>query len=303
MRFGRHGNLVGTVCRPVDDRLPDRPFVVFLSSGIIHRTGPNRLHVALARELAGAGIPSLRFDLSGIGDSLIPADARASSIQGQVQSDIDDALDLVRRRYDANRFVLVGLCSGADNALRSIQREKSVVGAVLLDVNTQRTPLYYVHHYARRVGSVRAWINLVTGRNPRVRRIVGQIKSVLGAPSAEPPPFGTEPIAFDSWLTRDQMRRCFESVVARDARLLCIFTAGLEAQYNYRNQFFHLFPRLDFHDCLTFDYYADSDHTFSRIGLRQRLAAQVVSWVTESDFPAVGDGAEDRLASGATTSE
>ncbi|HEY5972738.1 MAG TPA: hypothetical protein VIT22_12400, partial [Pseudoxanthomonas sp.] len=42
--------------------------VVLLNAGLIHRVGPFRLYVRLARELAESGFDVLRFDLPGIGD-------------------------------------------------------------------------------------------------------------------------------------------------------------------------------------------------------------------------------------------
>src|SRR5690606_33422878 len=43
--------------------------VVLLNAGVVHRVGPHRLNVSLARRLAGVGLTSWRVDLSGIGDS------------------------------------------------------------------------------------------------------------------------------------------------------------------------------------------------------------------------------------------
>ena len=50
-----------------------QPWVVLLNAGIIHRIGPNRLYVQLARRLASRGHAVLRFDLAGIGDSEPPS--------------------------------------------------------------------------------------------------------------------------------------------------------------------------------------------------------------------------------------
>ena len=48
---------------------PQAPAVLWLSAGFLHRVGPNRLYVTMARRLAALGFTSVRFDFSGIGDS------------------------------------------------------------------------------------------------------------------------------------------------------------------------------------------------------------------------------------------
>ena len=63
-----HDNhLVAVLSRPALAR--DRPAVIILNAGVLHRVGPHRLHVALARRLAARGLPALRIDLAGVGDS------------------------------------------------------------------------------------------------------------------------------------------------------------------------------------------------------------------------------------------
>lgn len=65
--FGSANPLVGIITHPeIDVGLPT---VILLNAGLIHRIGPNRVYVRLARHLAGLGFQVLRFDLSGIGDS------------------------------------------------------------------------------------------------------------------------------------------------------------------------------------------------------------------------------------------
>ena len=70
-QFGAGGRLVGILTMP---SVPPRnaqelPVFVYLSAGLLHRVGPYRLHVHLARELAQMGFTSLRVDLAGSGDS------------------------------------------------------------------------------------------------------------------------------------------------------------------------------------------------------------------------------------------
>jgi hypothetical protein len=63
------GSLVGILSRPPAGVDPAMPGVLLLNAGRIHRVGPNRLYVAIARRLAAMGFAVCRFDLSGIGDS------------------------------------------------------------------------------------------------------------------------------------------------------------------------------------------------------------------------------------------
>ena len=69
MVFGRSQHLVGVLSTPTVVSAAAPPGIVLVNSGIIHRIGANRVYVRLARALAVCGSASLRFDLSGIGDS------------------------------------------------------------------------------------------------------------------------------------------------------------------------------------------------------------------------------------------
>ena len=69
--FGSKGGLVGTLALPDEgnDGHADIGFL-FLNAGVVHRVGPHRINVRIARQLAARGIPSIRFDLCGHGDSV-----------------------------------------------------------------------------------------------------------------------------------------------------------------------------------------------------------------------------------------
>ena len=114
LRLGSEGHLVAIATDPPAPLAA--PGVIFLNAGVLHRVGPHRLHVLLARRLAAAGFAAVRMDLSGIGDSSpVPSGMsfRASSV-----ADVRAAMDgLGSDDGTGARFVLFGLCSGADNAL------------------------------------------------------------------------------------------------------------------------------------------------------------------------------------------
>ena len=115
------------------------PDVLIVNAGVIHRIGPHRLHVRLARRLAEAGHRTLRIDLSGIGDSgPIPdrIDFRTSAV-----ADLRAALDTVTAAAHPTAGAIVfGLCSGADNALAAAATDPRIVGLVLVDPPAYATP-------------------------------------------------------------------------------------------------------------------------------------------------------------------
>ena len=157
--FGRWNSLIGVTCTPAQPhvtREAGAPAAVFLNAGILHRVGPNRLYVRLARMLADAGIPSLRFDLAGVGDSPTARDPRGSVLD-IVERDIADAIDFAARQSRDGTVVLIGLCSGADNALQAAVRDERVAGAVLLDPNVHRTRGFWLRHYARKLVHPDTW--------------------------------------------------------------------------------------------------------------------------------------------------
>lgn len=301
--FGRDQSLVGITCRPVASAHPPRegPFVIFLNAGIIHRTGPGRMTVHVARALARAGVPSLRFDLTGVGDSVVPSGAAAMAIQDRVRIDIDDAMTFARTQCAATTFVLSGLCSGADNALRTAARSESVVGLALLDLNVPPTRGYYRRYYARRLLRRETWTNVLTGRHPTVAALLRRAGLAPRAASGSAP-VGSAPVGsasveaasdrrpdpaleHDAVVPPPAMREMLRGLVARDAQLLFVFSAGRETQYNYARQFLDLFPDVDFRGRLRTPYFADADHMFTGPDLQARLCATVVGWFSATAFP------------------
>ena len=106
--LGRRKSLVGILTEPQQAAgARERPAVVILNAGIIHRVGPNRLHVQLARALAQAGVTVLRFDMSGIGDS--PNRHDVLSPLEAAMADIREALDWHPQHDDLNQIVLNAL--------------------------------------------------------------------------------------------------------------------------------------------------------------------------------------------------
>ena len=135
VQFGADDHLIGTLTEPagtsgeVAGAVPCG--VIFLNSGVIHRIGPHRVHVKLARAVAEDGLPSLRLDLTGLGDS-----GRTRATDGmlaQVSRDIRSAIDLLQAQTGVQRVVLAGICSGAEYGYQYAPDDDRVAGLVMVD--------------------------------------------------------------------------------------------------------------------------------------------------------------------------
>lgn len=95
------------------------PTVIFLEVALEPCIGPGRLWVTAARSLAAAGVTSVRYNSSGLGDSPV-RDGQPRNVLFAGEA-LDDATDVAAtlRPLDPSRVVLVGLCSGAYNALEA----------------------------------------------------------------------------------------------------------------------------------------------------------------------------------------
>ncbi len=135
VRFGRGGGLVGIVGRPDPGRAASgRPGLLILNAGGLPRTGPCRLGVKMARRCAELGFVGLRFDFSGLGDSMPSADFL--HFEKSAVEDVRDAMDFLAATQGIRTFILAGLCSGAAISLRAAHQDPRVVGGILINERT-----------------------------------------------------------------------------------------------------------------------------------------------------------------------
>lgn len=282
LNFGPSGGLVGILTRPAvweEDGVSDLA-VIIINSGIIHRVGPNRLHVGLARTLASRGTACFRIDLPGIGDSQ-PLGTGGSVAQESLVG-ITTACDLLELKGVARRFVLFGLCSGADYAFMAACADPRVVGIVMVDPTrlfvTWKAWAIRVLRWAVRPA---AWLRLVRGRYRLLQRIQERLRPadrtapVAGA--APGPPSDSE--------VRRLAEEALKGLVARGVRSYYVITGDQRHRYNYRRQLFDAFPDLELERLTHVEIFAAANHTLPRDVDRARLEATVADWIAASPFP------------------
>jgi pimeloyl-ACP methyl ester carboxylesterase len=168
--FGEDGRMSGILSDPPpEERLPGAPAIVIVHAGRIHRVGPNRIYVSLARRIASLGFTVLRFDLSGIGES----DVRRDSVPYQVAEieDVVEAMDFLATTRGASRFALMGICSGASLSAMCALRDPRVAAAVV--INAQGYPLRRGQRFRAHARKVRRYWWKVGLRHPAsLQRII-----------------------------------------------------------------------------------------------------------------------------------
>lgn len=130
VQFGPDGSLIGIVTTPGDGKCAPVACLMF-NMGAIHRIGPRRSNVKLARQMAARGISSIRIDLAGLGDSR-PATG-TEHFRTQARLDLQAAMNLVGTMLGVHRFIVIGLCSGAFNGLVLSVADPRVVGLLMFD--------------------------------------------------------------------------------------------------------------------------------------------------------------------------
>ena len=260
-----NGNLNGVVNMPDANHVADVA-MIFINAGFLHRVGPYRLYTELARKLSHNGIPSLRFDLAGLGESLADPEVAAAGAENSQIQDIRSAMDFMQRKYAINRFMVSGLCSGADDSLDIAMADERVVGTFLIDgpgFKAGRFNLnHYTLHYPRRLLSIQKWLSL----GMKLLRPIGQ----------------AHPTRMDDEIRREisetELREMVNTLIKRQVSMMFLYSGGVSDYYNYHSQFEDMFPHSREEPLLNSVYLPDADHLFMLNHHREELEKQVLEW-------------------------
>lgn len=138
--FGENNRLFGILHEAVSERAPGAralPTILILNAGTVHRVGPHRFYVRMAREWAKQGFNVFRVDLSGIGDSPKEEGTEENlTYPRRGIIDVQTTMDMLKSRLSVERFIVMGLCSGADIAFQIGLQDARVAAAVMMNPRT-----------------------------------------------------------------------------------------------------------------------------------------------------------------------
>jgi pimeloyl-ACP methyl ester carboxylesterase len=264
--FGEGGGLFGILTEP--EPASERPFVILLNAGLVHRVGPFRMSVDLARRLAALGFHTLRMDLSGLGDSA-PRPGEPD-LHRRVVADLKDAMDFLAQRRGARSFVVGGLCSGAINAHYAAVADPRVAGVIMLDGYAYSTAQFILRRYGPRLASPSAAL-----------RFVERQVSSLVTPQPTVAPSEDNEILSQDFPPKERIAAELRQLMDRNVALLFIYSGNWYLYFNYREQIRDSFPDVPFGDRLTVEHFPDADHTYTLLEDRERLFATILGWMQE----------------------
>jgi dienelactone hydrolase len=276
--FGEPPILLGITSEP-SAIAADRPAFLILNAGLVHRVGPARKSVRLARRLAADGYLAMRLDLSGIGDSEPRRDTL--SFDERAILDVRQAMDHLQRARGVQRFVLMGLCSGADNSFRAALRDPRVTGAVMIDTFGYRTPGFYLRHYGRRMLRPQAWRRLTLRIAGRIRR---RAERALGI-DRPAPPAPLLPQYAREFPPQAEFVDGVRTLVDRGVNLFFIYSAAMEGYYNHQGQLAAFLKGVDFKQRVQTKFFAGSDHTFTDLRSQRALIDTISAWLASVPHP------------------
>lgn len=182
--------LLGVLSSPESAGATPELGVVIVVGGPQVRAGSHRQFVQLARHLATQGLPVLRFDTRGMGDSTGPLCTFET-----LAPDIGAAIDgLVQSQPSIRHVALWGLCDGASAALLYMDEVADPRVAALCLANPwvrseatlARTQVR--HYYRQRLLQREFWLKLLSGRVAASAwsSFIVSLRTARRGPDAEP---------------------------------------------------------------------------------------------------------------------
>jgi exosortase A-associated hydrolase 1 len=258
--------LVGVLTHP---DAPARTGVLIVVGGPQYRVGSHRQFVHLARRIGGTGLPCLRFDYRGMGDS----EGTLRTFEA-VDADIGAAVDALQRASAIERVVLWGLCDGATAALMYARHDARIAGIVAVNpwakTSAGEASVRLKHYYVRRLGSPQFWRKLVSGNVSLRTSARGAVHSVRSVLRRSPPAVENDYLA----------RMHYNLVNLRHALLLVLSGDDLTArefdrwlQLDRDRRLIENDPRVEV------DRIDAADHTFSNEAARRNLENVTIHWI------------------------
>lgn len=271
--------LVGILHRPETSRR-HRQGVVIVLGAPQYRAGSHRQFLLLARALAAAGFPVLRFDYRGVGDS-------DGDFQGfeAIDADLRVAIDgLMTAVPELEEVVLWGLCDGASAAAFYAAGDSRISGVVLVNPwarsEVTAAQAQVRNYYTGRLLSPAFWRKFLSGKLDLRRALSGffqTAKAAFAGGSRRPAQSAAGVDAPDLPARVSEGARAFQGKV-----LLILSGADLTAQeFDQAVLKTAAMQRWAARPAVTVKRLPRANHTYSTAAWREQVHAWTLAWLEE----------------------
>ncbi|NJN79295.1 MAG: hypothetical protein HC797_01820 [Anaerolineales bacterium] len=125
--------LFGILSLPLLRDAESKPTVLLLNAGSVHRVGPNRNYVYIARQLLSLGFKVFRLDFLGLGDSVHPNLSKENDpYMPEALDNIKQTICYLKEHHATKEVILMGVCSGAYSSFQfALHADEEVVHEIL----------------------------------------------------------------------------------------------------------------------------------------------------------------------------
>jgi len=171
--------LFGIMSQPMLRDDENKPTILLLNAGAVHRVGPSRNYIYIARQLLSLGFNVMRMDFLGLGDSIHPDISRENNpYTPEALNNIHAAMQYLKDSQHGTEVILMGVCSGAYASFQAALQLEEMSIREIAPIN----PLTFYwkegmsldvpaleHHwnwnrYASNMKKQDAWIKLLKGK-------------------------------------------------------------------------------------------------------------------------------------------
>lgn len=262
--------LAGLLCEP--DKLDSsKPAVIIFNSGIMHHIGTCRLSVKLARKLAEIGYSSIRFDFSGIGDS----DARLGSLSfaESAPQEAAEIMNFLQKRRGISKFILFGLCSGADAAYETALIDDRAIAICQIDPYAYKTLTWYLIHYGSRMFKLGSWFRFAKRKTMTLVGSVNVSKKIEEIDEE----FIEMPSYIREFPPKKEVEANLKKLLNRGVAMYSIFPRS--SHFNHQSQYANSMGLGVWESLLKIDYMPEAEHIIPEPECQKQVVNNISDWV------------------------
>lgn len=259
----------------------DTGLIIIVAGGPQYRVGAHRQFVVLSRQLAEKGIPVLRFDHRGTGDS-------GGEYRGfmDMSDDIRAAIDNLCTRFpNIKQVMLWGECESASAAAFYAATDERVNGIFMVNpwIRTEagQAKTYLKHYYWNRLKDPEFWKKIRSGKFSLARSVKSWLQLLSNARQDKTTTAKAQ--QEDDLSALPLPERLTKSLQCFDGKIY-ILTSGFDYIAQEFNDFIAsspLWKNSDLNTRIVFNEMTDADHTFSRPEWRRQLFTETEQWLLD----------------------